>query len=874
MTRPYLVNLQRALMANALLSQSAAQKQLEIALHTTSARSLNSLLKPGVDQKVFVNDIAGDVKGKAPTLDALSIDKHVHIVFSAFDPAAGDALTPNDLAALRDNVKKVAEWNPHQIEGLKEKVLSYMTPAAIADFKAKEVDLQNEALDAIANEVVLRSSDSSDLTKNLRAAAAVEPKAALNILAQVGQFQDIQRQSAANIVAAGIDVTNSLEKLHDLVSDNWDSLYQSVATATGKEGMPPELVRAAGVVHVVNDFSRLMQGGFDQTTLPSDMVEGLALIAKQGGDAKTVDSLVGGYKAITDAKASAFQTGGAVLASLAGVVPALAPLSDTFNKFAPVMQAAGPLMALSSFASPAGFLQLAGMFGGGGGLFGGGHDDSEQLAAINRALIQISAQLNAISKQLDALQKQIQQNQMEIMDALESISYDINRLHDLLLGDLLGKTFGPCQKFKNDVDTLRNPFVYPAPLNGDLRANSSPLSNIINCDTGLTDFMKTDQGRTLRRAIYNVPTTNVSRDNALNKLKAAANTFQRSPSAKDACLNLMLGAASLHDIDIPLSKPPSTEDQKSLCRSILNVNELLDPVVLSYMVSVEEEISQDSAKFGIDAATREFWTARQRNQLLGRWGDELRELNMAIAQHSLLGGDATLADWGVKFFDADHLAGDEVELLKGNQILAVNAARYWLWHDAPAKKDDKPMPRAEPSLENQSMYSFAYHSCDAEFMALATDKDKAWFQATDDVTFQLKDGKIVEQDLAKPRGPCPTTDDGKNKASSRWCANFAMLGCIELPTPLEYSTHELRRSSSLESLLQARDTLLTLIETTLLTQELFKADAKRLQFFEALAIEWKFQQPTPAAQPKPIKGNGSRVAAVQADNNGLVAHLN
>jgi hypothetical protein len=850
MTRPYLVSLEKALIANALLTQAQTQRQLQEGLHKASAHSLDPLLKNGIDQEAFVRDVAADVNREVPKLQSLNDVAAGRIVFAALHPGQEVVVSEDDLQRVRSDVEKVIGWSPHQIVGLRDKVLSYMKDSAAEEFNKDELDIQNQALDAIANEVVLRAADKTALTKNFSAVVNAEPKAALDILSKIGEFQNIQRQSAAKIISGGIDVTTSLGKLHNLVGDNWDSLYQSVATATGKEGMPPELIKAAGVVHVVNDFSRLMQGGFDRATLPSDMVEGLAAIAKQGGDSKTVDLLVNGYKAITDGKASAFQTGGAVLASLAGVVPALAPLSDTFNKFAPIMQAAGPLLALSSFASPLGFVQLAGMFGGGGGLFGGGHDDSAQLAAINQALIQISAQLNTISKQLDALQKQIQQNQIQIMDALESISYDVNRLHDLLLGDLLGRTFGPCQRFKSDVDSGTAQFVYPASPKLDLRAESSPLANVTKCDTGLSDFMKTDQGRTLRRAIYNVPTTNVSRDNALSKLKSAAKTFQNSPSAKNACLNLMLGAISLHDVDNPPAKPPATDDQKSLCRTILNVNEMLDPVVLSYMISVEQEMSDDSTRFGVAAATSDFWTQAQRNQLLGRWNAELRELNIAIAQHALLGGDATLPDWGIRLYDAEHLNDDEVELLKGNQILSVNAARYWLWHDAPVKKGDKALPRPVPLVDEQPVYSFAYHACDPEFMALATHEEEKWFQTTDDVTYQIKDGIVVEEDAQKPKGPCPTTDSGSNESSSRWCANFTKIGCVEMPTPSEYSTHELRRSSSLESLLQARETLLILMETTLLTQELFKTEGRRLQFFEAMAIQWKFEHPTPVQKQK------------------------
>jgi hypothetical protein len=860
MTRPYLVSLEKAMLANALQTQGQVQRQLQDGLHKACAHSLDPLLKDRLDQKAFVSDIAGDVIRSAPKLQTLNSAMASRIIFVTLNTGQGAPSNMDDLAKVQSDVDNIVDWTPHaKVAGLKEKVLSYMKPEVAAIFNASKEDVQNQALDAIANEVVLRARDPNAFSKNPQAIAVVNANAALKVLSQIGNFQDIERQSAAKIITGGIDVTNSLGKLHGLVTDNWDSLYQSVATASGKEGIPPELIKATEVVHVVNDFSRLLQGGFDNATLPSDMVEGLAAIAKQGGDTKTLDLLVSGYKAITDGKASAFDTGGAVLTSLARAVPALAPLSDAFNKFAPIMKAAGPLLALSSFASPLGFVQLAGMFGGGGGLFGGGHDDSEQLAQINQALIQISAQLNTISKQLDALQKQIQENQIQIMDALESISYDVNRLHDLLLTDLLGKTFGSCQKFQNDVAKGRKLFTWSE--NPDSRDLNSPLSHVIACDTGLTDFMATDQGHTLRLAIYNVPTASVSRDNALDKLKAAANTFEHSPSAKDACLNLMLGAMSLHDVDNPPAIPPSTPDQKSLCRTILNVNEMLDPVVFSYMISVEADISSESTRFGIEAATKEFWTNSQRKQLLGRWSDELKELNVAIAQHALLGGDATLADWGTKLYDPANLSEDETKLLKGNQILAANAARYWLWHELPKQKEDKPSPVSIPDVGGQAIYSFSYHACDPEFMTLATRKAESFFQTTDAVTYQLKDGNVVEQDKDKPRGPCPTTDSGKNQSSSRWCANFAKIGCVDLPTPIEYSTHELRRSSSLESLLQARDSLLMLIETTMMTAELLnagdkaanaqqRAEARRLQFFEAMAIQWKFEHPTVAAARK------------------------
>lgn len=860
MARPYIDNLERALVTNALQAQSKTQRQLRDALHKTSGSSLDHLLAKDVDSKAFVSDISTIVKQATPSIGTEQRANVARLIRSAFDPLETVDLSPEELDRLHKNLDRVAAWSPHQIDGLQKKILSYMTTDASDAFVKMKNDVErNHALDAIANEVVMRADENiSSVARNLNSVSkGAAAESALNILSRIGDFQELQRQSAAKILSGGIDVTGSLGELNKVVGQHWDSVYQSVAAATQQQGLPPELVKAASVAHIVNDFSRILQGGAYSSTLPADMLNGLSAIAKENGDLSHVDLLVSGFKAIADGKASAFQASGAVLTSLASVVPALAPLSDTFNKFAPIMQAASPLLALSSFASPAGFIQLAGMFGGGGGLFGGGHDDSEQLAAINQALIQISKQLAEISKQLDALQKQIQQNQIQIMDALESISYDVNRFRDLFVSTSLDKTFGSCQEFKGNVDKAREPFVWPQQATADLREAHSPLSNITKCDVGLDTFMSTDEGQKLRLAVYNVASTNVSRDNALTKLKAAANTYRKSTSANANCLNLMLGAISLHDVDTSRSISPATDEQRQLCRAILNVNDMRDPVVLAYTISVEESIANDSTKFGIRAATGEFWTPNRRRTVLGRWADELKELNIGIAQHSLLSGDATLADWGVRLSDPSKLDSDSIEVLKGNEILAANAARYWLWHDNSATS-------ASPisvSVDDQAIYTFAYHACDPDFVSMATGKPQDVFKWTDAVEDKVNNGYVVEQDEKKPRGPCPTTDSGKNQSTSRWCAAFANIGCVDLPTPLEYSTHQLRHTSSLEALLQSRDNLLTTIETTRLIEQLFdpsdrNSEARRLQLLEAIAIQWRVEHAvarrTPIA-PRPRK---------------------
>ena len=133
---------------------------------------------------------------------------------------------------------------------------------------------------------------------------------------------------------------------------------------------------------------------------------------------------------------------------------------------------------------------------------------------------------------------------------------------------------------------------------------------------------------------------------------------------------------------------------------------------------------------------------------------------------------------------------------------------------------------------SQAEYAFAYYACDPKFLDFASDltPQQVSFNWTDLVENHVNDKSATDL--------CPNAKASPDRRSSRWCAQFKDLkGCIDLPTPTEKATSEIRRSSNLEMLVALREGVLEKIETARLLQE--QNPEQRMRLFEAMAISWK-----------------------------------
>jgi len=442
------------------------------------------------------------------------------------------------------------------------------------------------------------------------------------------------------------------------------------------------------------------------------------------------------------------------------------------------------------------------------GSSGGGPDYSAALQAINQKLAEIDKKLDLAIAKIDALDNKLTAQHVEVMNALESISFDVNRT-------LQGVNQTQVDTYSRECVDIQNNFHNDPELPIANRVDSYKRCNeqLNNVNAGLTkNFLK---------AIPNLSTVDFQ-NSALVKLRKIAALHSKSDNwAEKNCFSLAVASSSLHELgtvsNVGLEQAENTAG-KDLCRDVRSISDMLDPGMLTFFTTLEWTAADFSWKLGQDHAQEVMWGNKKRQAVAYRWANELRLLNGAVGQQSILVGDVTVPNWAGKLDLKTALDQTDIDVLNGNTILAQNSVRCWL-QDHMDKTRLALQPNSSSEFGTSLKYAFAYFACSPDFLQsltetgndgsadFSTDFSRIHFRWSQAVKDQTTDFKSL--DLADPK-PCPTLSG----LGARWCLKVDSLStCIEMPTPDEATRGELLKSDNLEALINVREKIITLIET-------------------------------------------------------------
>jgi hypothetical protein len=236
------------------------------------------------------------------------------------------------------------------------------------------------------------------------------------------------------------------------------------------------------------------------------------------------------------------------------------------------------------------------------------------------------------------------------------------------------------------------------------------------------------------------------------------------------------------------------------------------------------------------------------------------------------------------------------EVLDNNALLARNSLRYWTQNHVETTRVTEPesqpgndsgrgnpepptgsaqdiqrqwgATRRSDEFTSALQYAASYYGCSPNYLQslvergtynyeiVATDFHKTHFKWTDNVQDRTTDPKalVINDEKGLPH-PCST----RKGSLKKWCVLFEVLNnCIDLPTPDEMTSGELLRGDNLEALLNARDQVLTLLETT----DLIASYEDRLGLVAALAIRWRMLEKTREQDERPKRTQVAQSSAV------------
>jgi hypothetical protein len=450
--------------------------------------------------------------------------------------------------------------------------------------------------------------------------------------------------------------------------------------------------------------------------------------------------------------------------------------------------------------------------------------------------------LDVIIEKLDQLDEKITTQHYEVMNALESISFDVNRSLDMIRDEQVRAFSRKCEEAVAEDRKLP-----PATLGKD----------IVDCSVALSPLnLSLDSHEKFFYALYNVKTKNLTKT-AKEELDRLQDIYTKSQDfAGPTCFNLTLAAYSLHEVsqvERVGQKQASTKQESAMCNQVLSFAQLIDPGVISFFSSLDISLADRSKQLPIADAKRLIWKeqkkAESRIVLRDRWIRELRMVNASIGQQARLSGDFTVPDWAKKLDLVKPLDAKEIAILDQNEVLARNTLRYWLWQHIRDKSSEElhMTDTVFPSVSNALQFAFAYQACSPQYLQLLTitkygadgmlDFEKTKhidYRWTPDVLDNTRQAdKLQIDDTAHPPDPCPT----KKAEDKRWCALFEGLhNCILLPTPEEEVSGTWQKTDDLEALLNIRDRLLTLIETTDMINNL--TASKKDLLIKAFVMKW------------------------------------
>jgi hypothetical protein len=835
MARKHLFQIQQALLTFSRVPKNITPKTFGAAIAGASRQSTKALLVRSDMKPSDFDSITKLIRAGAPgNSERTSLDsdaKYAEVSEQIKEPTAREDLQQRFALATTQP----------KLMAIQTQLLAYVNKDAISAYNSLENTAKEHFLDALAEDFVARASNIPVPTvgANLTINRSVE------VLKSVGEFQALERRTAEAVSSGATNITRGLTGAHDLLNETWDDQIEAARQITRSvTSLPPAAAQIAGTAHFINDLQTVISGG----DLSSGMVSELGgMVSANVPHAGEVFQLVTGINQITNSQASFAERGKALLGTLAAITksPAIEQVQSVFNSLAPIIQTAGPLLAVASFASPLGGISMiGGLLGGGGGLLGGGGGggDEAALQAINQKLEEINHKLDVVINKLDQLDEKLTRQHIQVMNALESISFDINRTRDLILSNDVKAFSTYCESLQTTSD--ESDFVA---CNSKLRELNAGASSKFEPHA----FLK---------ALPNFSTENLG-NTAYDKLQKLEKVYSKtSATAQGSCFSLVLAAYSLHDITKIGNvgrKAAANDVQANLCSQVLSFSGMLHSGTLTFFSALEWDAADRSKDLKQERANQLIWNprARESNKLLQRWTNELRLLNIAIGQQARLTGDFTVPQWAAKLDLDTPLDKTDQEVLDQSEILADNSIRYWL--DSHVRDTEMLEAHApdEPgfAISRTLRYAYAYHACSPIYLESLTefgsqqkktDFQKIHFNWTNELD-QISNN-LTSVSARPATYPCVL----RTGSAHRWCALFDGLNnCIDLPTPTEMITGEFRRSDNLEALLDARDNILTLIETTQLIDNLKPTERQLL--LEAIAMKWSSDQKNRPDQETP-----------------------
>jgi hypothetical protein len=466
----------------------------------------------------------------------------------------------------------------------------------------------------------------------------------------------------------------------------------------------------------------------------------------------------------------------------------LGPVLSTANS---ILRAAGPLGTIAGLAS--GFSAFN-LIGGLGGLGGGGGDEAvtQALAQINQKLDVMDRKLDRVIDGLEKLDDKITLYHDQEMHALEGITFEVVRTHELLTLTIHQQVQAPCLRATNPND--------PDPL-----AQLNLCINAINnAFPGRPPLKEPPTALAFEKNVGDYNLTNPLEQTALDRWKLELQ-FRADLSkllAKSDCQGLMYPSSDLEKVEHQYVKY-SEGRTSSNCGLILQTS-LVEPGITANYINWQQDAIAASAQLPRKDAIA--WWQKNSQGLRELWeAKELPLLDQAIAQQAGISGDVLLPLLSKKLDDALDNAAGMAELKKvwaANGLLAENIARYWIWNKI--RNGGQPEADAERSRFFRTLYSFAWESGDDAYWKLLTKSSKA-------VRYFVR--------------PPSSSDSAGEDQPVTWMIQFGDLAPVAMAAPSEMNLLEVRWPSSLTDLVQARERVLEVLTGTELVEQTWRANA-------------------------------------------------
>jgi hypothetical protein len=570
-----------------------------------------------------------------------------------------------------------------------------------------------------------------------------------------GLRTDVDKMTGV-IKSVDTSITQPLQKSLDQVENEWSKTYDTLRRVTGADAVANAQATANQVFGQLSSLSSVLDQGFrdrasfERTStalLSSSVLPDQARVALTS--LQTFNNASAGFSGKADA-----------VLSLASVIAPneIQAVKGVLRDIGPVLSAAGPLLALSGFGAP--FAMGLSAFGGGG--------SSGPDPAVMAELLKINAKLDAIINQLNRIEERMIKQHRETMEALEALHFDVRRLLSIEQRQAFEQLLNSCSR------------------SVDIKNAGTAKEEYRKCVQNIWDQL-TPTGVPGRLAMYSnlAPVDGKSSLEEWRRLTAAHEVVFRDTSAW--CGTLLQGRASVDELLTGAAKYTPSEMARGLCADVADHSKLLEPTLLSQMVTHDLAVSR------IFAAP---WARDERDRSLTRWNYELRLLNISLGQQAAFSGFADIAEMGGFLFrkrDIKGFEGDEkrqllLASLKNYSALAENAMRGEL------------RKRYGRSAGAEASYAFGFYSSDAMFLNVAS-------------------------------GLASATAGSFLRKGETHCYESSLMGsdrCIALPSPFEPQDNAPRITSPFQLLVEQRDELLRTIEMAQLQGRLAEGDRERM----------------------------------------------